>query len=797
MGSALRIRRHGSALPWRQLVTVLAGVAVIVAMVVIAETARRDEERHQRVQVLVERVRASSQEIGELAWQGLAETSYGGREHQIDANAFLSRGLQTWSELNSAISSLRRADTSPMTMALLRDASSVYSAGLQLLPNLNNVSNVQLGMRAAQTVFTPALDALDRDSLAAASLQQRVADQAATRAGVAYIGSLVIGLVLLLLLGLQLYRIRRRSLLVEERRLIERHSEERVRALVEHSSDIIAVVGPDLTVRWQSTAVQRTLGHPVEALVGRRLSSLVHPDDAQLLESHFAAATSKPGTVTFTARVRHASGGWRHLEAIAENRLADPAIEGVVLSMRDITERKALEDELRHQAFHDALTGLANRALFEDRLTHGLAGARRHGRPVAVLFLDLDDFKTINDSLGHSSGDELLRAVAIRIAGIIRVTDTAARLGGDEFAVLLEIMDDDNDGERIAGRLLEELQPPFQIGDRELRVSASIGVAVSDGSLGVDELLRNADTAMYAAKEADKGTIQAFEEGMHKRVLDRLELTGELQRALELGEFELDYQPIVELARGHVIGCEALVRWAHPVRGRLSPAHFIGLAEETGLIVPLGTWVLNCACAQASIWQREFPDRGLCMNVNVSTRQLHDPSFPETVANALHESGMEPGLLVLEITESLLPDDSDEIIEQLHNLKALGVRVAVDDFGTGYSALSRLQAYPVDILKIDRSFINGIEHDAGKAELVRGIVNLGENLHMNVVAEGIEEPEQADQLRRIHSPLGQGYLFSRPVASDQLHALLKSGKPLVEATPVASASEPDAEHAAS
>jgi diguanylate cyclase (GGDEF)-like protein/PAS domain S-box-containing protein len=804
MAFVLRIRRYGAALPWRQLVTVLAGVAVIVAMVVIAETARGDEQRHQQVQVLVERVRASSQELGELAWQGLAETSYGGRAHKIDENAYLSRGLGIWSELNGEVGSLRRADRSPMTVALLRDAGHLYSDGLKLLPALNHISNVQLGMREARMAFTPALDALDRDSVAAAAAQQHVAHQAATRAGVAYIGSLLIGLVVLLLLGLQLYRISRRSLLVEERRFSERRSEARVRALVEHSSDIITVVGPDLTVRWQSTAVQRVLGHPVEALLGQRLLSFVHPDDAQRLESHFAAATSKPGTVTFTARFRHASGSWRDLEAIAENRLADPAIEGVVLSMRDISERKALEDELRHQAFHDALTGLANRALFEDRLAHALAGARRHGRPVAVLFLDLDDFKTINDSLGHSCGDELLRAVAIRIAAVVRVTDTAARLGGDEFAVLLEIMDHDSDAESTASRLLERLAPPFQIGDRELRVSASIGIAVSDGAVGVDELLRNADTAMYAAKDAGKGAIETFEEGMHKRVLDRLELTGELQRALDRREFELDYQPIVELEHGHVIGCEALVRWAHPVRGRLLPAHFIALAEETGLIVPLGTWVLNRACAQAAIWQREFPDRGLYMAVNVSTRQLHDLSFPETVANALHDSRVDPALVVLEITESLLPDDSDQIIDQLHNLKALGVRLAVDDFGTGYSALSRLQAYPVDILKIDRSFINGIEHDAGKLELVRGIVNLGESLHMSVVAEGIEEPEQADQIRRMQSPVGQGYLFSRPVASDRLHALLTGQKPLmtgqkplVEASAADSASQPDAEHIAS
>jgi len=501
----------------------------------------------------------------------------------------------------------------------------------------------------------------------------------------------------------------------------------------------------------------------------------------EALESQFAAATNRPGTITFTARFHHADGGWRHLEAIAENRLADPAIEGVVLSMRDISERKRLEDELRHQAFHDSLTGLANRALFENRLAYALAGARRHGRPVAVLFLDLDDFKTINDSLGHSTGDELVRAVAMRIAEVLRVTDTAARLGGDEFAVLLEIMDDELEGERIAGRLLEALEPPFQIDDLELRIGASIGVAVSDGSATLDELLRNADTAMYAAKEAGKGTIQTFADGMHKRVLERLELIGELQRALERDEFELDYQPIVELQHGHAIGCEALVRWAHPTRGRLSPAQFIGLAEETGLIIPLGMWILNRACAEAASWQRDFPDRNLSINVNVSTRQLHDASFPDTVTDALRASGLAAERLVLEITESLLPDDNDEIIGQLARLKALGLRIAIDDFGTGYSALSRLQAYPVDILKIDRSFIDGIEDDPGKVQLVRGILNLGDSLHMSVVAEGVEQPEQARQLRHIHSQLGQGFLFSRPIAPEQLRALLTTGRSLPSA----------------
>ena len=483
-----------------------------------------------------------------------------------------------------------------MTIALVRDENHLYTAGYALLPALNNVSDVQSGMHEAETVFGPALQALNNDSLTDAAVQQRVADAAAARSRVAYIGSLVIGLALLVLLGLQLYRIRRRSLLIEERRSTQRRTEQRVRALVEHSSDIITVVGPELTIRWQSNSVQRQLGLHADTLPGTRLTALCIQMTLRSWRSTARLRRAGRGPSCFTARFGHSDGGWRHMEVIADNRLADPAIEGVVLSMRDISERKALEDELRHQAFHDSLTGLANRALFEDRLVRGLPAARRRGHPVAVLFLDLDDFKTINDSIGHASGDELLRAAATRIARTVRATDTAARLGGDEFAVLLDVIDDPGDPERIATRLLEEMQPPFQIGERELRDRASIGLAFSDGSIGVDELLRNADTAMYAAKESGKGTMQTFEEDMHTRVLERLELTAELQQALKHDEFELDYQPIVDLRNSSVVGCEALVRWAHPTRGRLAPAQFISLAEQSGLIVPLGGWILTQAC---------------------------------------------------------------------------------------------------------------------------------------------------------------------------------------------------------
>ncbi|UUY06165.1 bifunctional diguanylate cyclase/phosphodiesterase [Svornostia abyssi] len=457
----------------------------------------------------------------------------------------------------------------------------------------------------------------------------------------------------------------------------------------------------------------------------------------------------------------------------------DAGVDGILLNIRDVSDRLALEDQLRHQAFHDGLTGLANRTLFEDRLLHALQAARRRGDLLAVLFLDLDDFKTINDSLGHVTGDAVLREVAERVGRCLRAADTAARLGGDEFAVLLEHVGDEEEALMVAERLLQELHPPVLVDGRELSVAGSVGVAFGHEGATVDELLRNADAAMYAAKAKGKQTVEVFRDAMHRAALERLELTGELQHAIGDEQFELHFQPIVELQAGNIVGCEALVRWGHPRRGRLAPDEFIPVAEDTGLIVPLGAWILRTACMQMVRWQAAgIADDMRSMSVNVSTRQLRDPGFPAEVRSALAASGLDPACLTLEITESLLVDDRMLILQQLSQLKALGLRLAVDDFGTGYSVLSYLQQFPIDILKIDKSFVAGMEIAPDRAKLVRGIVELGESLNLQIVAEGIERAEQAAQLRAMRGPLGQGFLYSRPLEPDAMTALLRRGMPV-------------------
>jgi diguanylate cyclase (GGDEF)-like protein/PAS domain S-box-containing protein len=572
-----------------------------------------------------------------------------------------------------------------------------------------------------------------------------------------------------------------------------RRSEERFRSLVRNSIDVQLIARADGVITYESAAVERVRGYRPNERVGRNILDDVHPDDREWAGQMVRDVVRTPGAqVAAEVRVRHADGSWLVIEAVAKNLLHDPAVGGVVVNYRDVTARKSLEDELKRQAFHDSLTGLANRALFADRLQHAISRAERTPTALAVLFVDLDDFKTVNDSLGHSEGDLLLIDVAERLRAGVRGSDTIARMGGDEFAILVEDPDEAETPIEVGRRLLAQLEAPFAHGGKEIFVRASIGIATTRSrDHTADEVLRNADVAMYTAKSNGKNRLEVFEPGMHTAALTRLALKGDLERALERDEFSLVYQPIVRLGGGRLSGVEALLRWQHADRGTVGPADFIPVAEETGLILPLGRWVLEQACTQAAAWNA-MAREPITMSVNVSGRQLQQPAFAAEVAEVLKATGLAPGLLTLELTESVLMQDAEAATAMLVDLKSLGVRLAIDDFGTGYSSLNYLRRFPIDELKIDRSFVASLQDGPTQSAVVLSILRLSETLHLETVAEGIEEPAQLAVLRELGADLGQGYLFARPLDVAAITTLITADAPLGEAAPDAAHEEPPA-----
>ncbi|MDQ3452915.1 MAG: EAL domain-containing protein [Actinomycetota bacterium] len=550
----------------------------------------------------------------------------------------------------------------------------------------------------------------------------------------------------------------------EERAL--RRSERRFRSLIDNASDLVTVVSPDTTIGYQTPSSRQVLGREPDAMVGQRLLDLLHPDDTAAAASYLEEAFAHPGeTQRVEWRLRHNDGRWVLVEALARNLTDDASINGVVLTMRDVMERKALEEALSYQALHDPLTGLANRVLFTDRLRHALARRERNDSVLAVLLVDMDDFKTVNESLGHFAGDQVLTTVAARLQLYLREGDSVARFSGDEFGVLLEDVDDTEEVMRIAERLSTALAEPTTVDDKEVALRASLGIAIHSHELAAaDELLRGAGVAMSIAKRGERGGFQLYRPEMYAAAMARLELRSDLGRALERGEFEIHYQPTVVLATGSVHGLEALVRWRHPHRGLIAPLDFIPLAEESGLIIPIGRWILAAACRQAHEWHRRYPTLpALTMSINLSAVQLADPDLVGEVAETLAATHVDPRTIVLEITESTLLDRSEAGINRLRALRALGLHLAIDDFGTGYSSLSYLRELPVDILKIDKSFVDGLLHDGEAIAVASTIIELGRTLRLDTVAEGIEEPQQAGRLLQLACRLGQGYLFARPL----------------------------------
>jgi diguanylate cyclase (GGDEF)-like protein len=487
-------------------------------------------------------------------------------------------------------------------------------------------------------------------------------------------------------------------------------------------------------------------------------------------------------------RLRHHEGSWIETEMDSKDLLDDPAVRGYVVTVRDVSHRRMLEEQIRHQAFHDPLTGLANRALFEDRLGHALERLRRDERQgAAVVFIDLDDFKTVNDSLGHAAGDDLLRAFAECLADCTRRADTVARFGGDEFAVLVEGFLADDAALVIADRIHAALESPIRLEQDDVYVHASIGIASGGPSTTADEVVRNADLAMYSAKADGKGQSACFEPSMHSAARKRLQLTGDLRRALDEGQLSVNYQPLIRLDDGRMLGAEALLRWTHPELGLVPPAEFIPLAEESGLILSIGSYVLNEACRQLKLWQAEHPGRHPdYVSVNLSVRQFQrEGHIVEQVQSALEHAGLTGSNLMLEITESVLMEDRQPIIRDLDALRKLGVRIAIDDFGTGYSALSYLREFPIDTVKMDRSFVHNLGRGSADSALVRSVVELGEALDMQIIAEGIEAQGQLDSVTGLRCDIGQGYFFAPPLDAAAMRTLLNDGTAPAASQPAA------------
>jgi diguanylate cyclase (GGDEF)-like protein/PAS domain S-box-containing protein len=544
-------------------------------------------------------------------------------------------------------------------------------------------------------------------------------------------------------------------------------SESKFRSLIQNSLDIITILSREGCIIYESPSVKKILGHNPEILLGKMVFDFIHPDDIPSAKIAFQKILDNPQeSVTIELRFQHRNQSWSYLELVGTNLLDDPSVSGVLINSRDITERKRVEQEFRFFACHDPLTHLANRTLFSEWLEKAFLRAKRDKtQTFSVLFLDLDRFKLINDSFGHADGDRLLILFAERLKSCLREIDSIARLGGDEFGILLENITDISQVIHIAERIKNLFQVAFTLTEREVFSSVSIGIALSkDNYQHPEDILRDADIALYRAKECGKARFEIFDAEMHNRAVTLLRLENDLRQGLRRNEFQLFFQPILSLKTGLLKGMEALLRWQHPQGGQISPNIFIPVAEETGLIHPLGWWIFQQACQQLLEWDQLLPrEIPLTMSVNVSAPQFREPGLIDRIDQLLMDLGLTSSRLCLEITESVLIDNAEAAALTFSQLRAMGIQLYMDDFGTGYSSLNYLHRFPLNALKIDRSFVSQMNPRDKNFEVVKTIITLAKNLGIDVIAEGIETEQQLNQLQELDCDFGQGFFFSRPM----------------------------------
>ncbi|HYI10739.1 MAG TPA: EAL domain-containing protein [Thermoanaerobaculia bacterium] len=551
-------------------------------------------------------------------------------------------------------------------------------------------------------------------------------------------------------------------------------SEDRFRALVENAAEGVALVDAGGQFLYTGPSTERVLGYRENQLLGTNFGSLVHPDDLENARKNLRLLLAADNTeLTGEVRLRHAKGEYRWIEGTYKNLLFNRAVRAIVINYRDVTQRKQAEETLQHLAYRDTLTDLPNRFLFHDRLEHAIEHARRREKGFAVMYADLDRFKVVNDTLGHTVGDHLLQVVARRLRDVLRSDDTIARLGGDEFAVILPEMDRAEDAGSVGRKLIAALRAPIVIDGHELHVTASVGISMfpSDGE-DVVTLVKHADAALYRSKDLGRNTVQLFASSMNARYTERLELELALHRAVDRGEFSLVYQPLCDRTTRSVRSFEALVRWDRPEHGQVSPVEFIKLAEETRLILPIGDWVMRTACAQLRTWRNMGMD-GFTMAVNLSPHQVAQPNFIYSVHDTLQMNRLLPGDLELEITEGAALQNLEWTLSVLDQLRSLGVRIAVDDFGTGQSSLVYLKRLPLTTLKIDREFLRDVQREASDAAIFRSIVELGHSLGLYVIAEGIETDDDRLLVEKQACDGMQGYFFSKPLPASEVPAWMR------------------------